>query len=124
MCPSKASSPPKGAAPLVDNSHNEEKGLSILSIHTESVMGMLSVVGVIIALVLMAVCIYRHYIKKMMRGTQAMVAVLEAHHQAVLLQSHTPTSRISPSEELFSSSLDDGGVGDETASETFVQGPT
>ena len=74
MCPSKASSPPKEAAPLVDNSHNEETGLSILSIHTESVFGMLSVVGVIIALVLMAVCIYRCYIKKMMRGTQAMVA--------------------------------------------------
>ena len=74
MCPSRASSPPKEAAPLVDNSHNEETGLSILSIHTESVFGTLSVVGVIIALVLMAVCIYRHYIKKMMRGTQAMVA--------------------------------------------------
>ena len=74
MCLSRASTPPREAAPLVDNSHNEETGLSILSIHTESVFGTLSVVGVIIALVLMAVCIYRHYIKKMMRGTQAMVA--------------------------------------------------
>ena len=75
MCPSKQSAPPpKGASPLIDNSHNEGTGLSILSIHTESVMGTLGVVGVIFALVLVAICIYCRYIKKMMMGTQALVA--------------------------------------------------
>ena len=74
MCPRKASLPPREVAPLLDNSHNEKTGLSILSIHTESVFGTLSVVGVIIVLVLVAVCLYRRYIKKIVRGTQAMVA--------------------------------------------------
>ena len=74
MCPKKASLPPREGAPMVDNSHNESTCLSILSIHTESVFGTLSVVGVIIALVLIAVCLYRRYIKKIVRGTQAMVA--------------------------------------------------
>ena len=60
---------------MVDNSHNESTGLSILSIHTESVFGMLSVVGVIIVLVLLAVYLYRWYIKgQIVRGAQAMVA--------------------------------------------------
>ena len=71
MCPSKESIPP---SPLVDNSHNEATGLSILSIHTESVMGTLGVVGVIFALVLVVICIYRRYIRRMVMGGQALVA--------------------------------------------------
>ena len=61
MCPKKASA--KEGAAVVDNSHNESTGLSILSIHTETVFSMLSVVAVLIILVLLAVFLYRQYIK-------------------------------------------------------------
>ena len=73
MWPSKRSAPP--ASPLVDNSHNEATGLSILSIHTESVMGTLGVIGVIFALVLVVICIYRKYIRRMVTGGQAITAM-------------------------------------------------
>ena len=72
MCPSKRSAPAPPPSPLVDNSHNEHKGLSILSIHTESVVGTLGVIGLIVALALIMICIYRKYIRG---GGQAITAM-------------------------------------------------
>ena len=73
MCPSKRSAPAQPPSSLVDNSHNERTGLSILSIHTESVVGTLGVIGLIVALALMMLCIYRKYIRG---GGQALAAAM------------------------------------------------
>ena len=76
MCPSKRSAPPqREASPLIDNSHNEATGLSILSIHTESVLGNLGVIGVMVALALVMICIYRKYIRIVGMGGQAITAM-------------------------------------------------
>ena len=75
MCPSKLSAPVQPLSSLVDNSHNEQTGLSILSIHTESVVGTLGVIGLIVALALMMLCIYHKYIRG---GGQALAAMAPA----------------------------------------------
>ena len=75
MCPSKRSAPAPPPSPLVDNSHNKHTGLSILSIHTESVVGTLGVIGLIVALALIMICIYRKYI---WGGEQAIAALAPA----------------------------------------------
>ena len=72
MCPKKPTAKEGGA--VVDNSHNESTGISILSIHTETVFSTLSVVAVLIILILLAVFLYRKYIKgRIMRGAAALV---------------------------------------------------
>ena len=81
MCPSKRSAPVQPPSPLVDNSHNEQTGLSILSIHTESVVGTLGVIGLIVCLALLMLCIYRKYIRG---GGQALAAAAAAMGPATL----------------------------------------
>ena len=61
MCPSRRSVPEIKAPPsLVDNSHNERTGLSVLSIHTESIFGTLGVLGLIVMFSILLVCVYKY----------------------------------------------------------------
>ena len=61
MCPSRRSVPEIKAPPsLVDNSHNERMGLSVLSIHAESVVGTLGVLGLIVMFSILLMCIYKY----------------------------------------------------------------
>ena len=61
MCPSWRSVPETKPPPsLVDNSHNERTGLSVLSIHTESVFGTLGCIGLIIMFAIIMVCVYKY----------------------------------------------------------------
>ena len=72
MCPKKPTAKEGGA--VVDNSHNESTGILILSIHTETVFSMLSVVAVLLVLTLLAIFLYRRYIKgRIIRGAAALV---------------------------------------------------
>ena len=72
MCPKKPTAKPSGA--VVDNSHNEQTKISILSIHTETVFSTLSVVAVLVVLTILAIYLYRKYIRgRIHRGTAALV---------------------------------------------------
>ena len=62
MCPSRRSLPDQTKPPpsLVDNSHNERTGLSVLSIHTESVFGTLRCIRLIVMFGIIMICVYKY----------------------------------------------------------------
>ena len=93
MCPSRRSLPDQTKQPspsLVDNSHNERTGLSVLSIHTESVFGTLGCIGLVVMFGIMMICIYK-YVK-----ARTLMPVSSATPAVLPTMSYTSLQRSAP----------------------------